>query len=80
MAAHAPESEQQELHHRVPQCLLRLRERADAHPKLDGEGLQLWLDYELEALRARNCRSTTGNERMRTLLEIGSSDPFRPNW
>jgi hypothetical protein len=29
---------------------LRLRDRADAHPQLDGEGLQLWLDYELEAL------------------------------
>ena len=42
---------QEELHHRVPQCLLRLRDRADAHPQLDGEGLQLWLDYELEALR-----------------------------
>src|SRR4051812_37092079 len=50
MAAHAPTSGRQELHHRVPQCLLRLRDRADAHPELDGEGLQLWLDFELEAL------------------------------
>ena len=50
MAAHVPASGPQELHHRVPQCLLRLRDRADAHPELDGEGLQLWLDYELEAL------------------------------
>ena len=41
----------QEIHQRVPQCLLRLRDRADAHPELDGEGIQLWLDYELEALR-----------------------------
>jgi len=40
-----------EVHHTVPQYLLRLRDRADAHPQLDGEGLQLWLDYELEALR-----------------------------
>lgn len=40
-----------EVHHRLPRCLLRLRERAEEHPALDGEGLQRWLDYELEALR-----------------------------
>jgi hypothetical protein len=40
-----------EVHHRVPRCLLRLRERAEAHTELDGEGLGLWMDYELEALR-----------------------------
>lgn len=51
MATHAPTSERQEVHHSVPQCLLRLRDRADAHHEFDGEGLQLWLDYELEALR-----------------------------
>ena len=51
MAAPAPMRGAQEVHHAVPQCLLRLRDRADAHPELDGEGLQLWLDYELEALR-----------------------------
>lgn len=39
-----------EIHHQVPCCLLRLRERAEEHPALDGEGLQRWLDYELEAL------------------------------
>jgi hypothetical protein len=50
MAAHAPVSGQEEIHHRVPQCLLRLRDRVEAHPELDGEGLQLWLDYELEVL------------------------------
>ena len=37
-------------HHRVPRCLLRLRDRAEAHTELDGEGLALWMDYELEAL------------------------------
>ena len=51
MAAHASMRGTQEGHHRVPQCLLRLRDQADAHPQLDGEGLQLWLDYEHEALR-----------------------------
>ncbi len=51
MAAHVPASERQEIHHAVPQCLLRLRDRADTHHEFDGEGIQLWLDYELEALR-----------------------------
>ena len=41
-----------EVHHEVPRCLLRLRERADRHPEpLSGEGIQLWLDYETEAMR-----------------------------
>jgi hypothetical protein len=43
-------TERVELHHRVPRCLLKLRERADAGA-LDGEGFQAWLDYEHEALR-----------------------------
>jgi hypothetical protein len=30
---------------------LRLRDRADAHEEFDGESLQLWLDYELVAMR-----------------------------
>ena len=52
MAAHVPaRSGRQEVHHAVPRCLLRLRDRADAHQEFDGEGIQLWLDYELEALR-----------------------------
>ena len=51
MTAHASMRGTQEGHHRVPQCLLGLRERADAHPDLDGEGLQLWLNYEHEAMR-----------------------------
>ena len=59
MAAHTPaRSGRQEIHHRVPQCLLRLRDRADAHEEYDGEGIQLWLDYELEALRTEVCGST----------------------
>ena len=38
-------------HHAVPQCLLTLRDWAYAHEEFDGEGIQLWLDYELETLR-----------------------------
>ena len=39
-----------EIHHTVPRCLLRLRDRADAAP-LDGEGIELWLEFEYEAMR-----------------------------
>jgi hypothetical protein len=41
-----------EVHHRVTRCVLRLRDRADAcADPLSAEGLALWMDYELEALR-----------------------------
>ncbi len=41
-----------EIHHRVPRCLLRLRDRADAAPfDVDGEGIELWLEFEFEAMR-----------------------------
>ncbi len=39
-----------EIHHTVPQYLLRLRDRADAAP-FDGEGIELWLEFEYEAMR-----------------------------
>jgi hypothetical protein len=50
MAAYAPAARRHEVHHSVPRCLLRFRDRAAAHEEFDGEGVQLWLDYELEAL------------------------------
>ena len=41
-----------EVHHQVARCVLRLRERADAcADPLSAEGLDLWMNYELEALR-----------------------------
>ena len=39
-----------EVHHEVPRCLLRLRERAEA-AGLTGEGIELALEYEHEARR-----------------------------
>ncbi len=51
MAIHG--ASRQEIRHSIQGCLLRLMDQADAHPELDGEGLQLWLEYELEALRPR---------------------------
>jgi hypothetical protein len=41
-----------EVHHRVARCVLGLRDKADAcADPLSAEGLALWMDYELEALR-----------------------------
>ncbi len=41
-----------ELHHRVPQCLLGLYDRAAFHyGDEDCEGIQLWLEFEWEAMR-----------------------------
>ncbi len=39
-----------EIHHTIPRCLLRLRHKADS-AALDGEGIELWLEYEHEAMR-----------------------------
>jgi hypothetical protein len=39
-----------EIHHTIPRCLLRLRDRAEG-ATLDGEGIEMWLQYEHEAMR-----------------------------
>ncbi len=39
-----------EVHHRAPRCLLGLRDRADA-AGFTGEGIELAMDYEHEAMR-----------------------------
>jgi hypothetical protein len=46
----AQPSTRSEIHHTIPQCLLRLREKAE-DAALDGEGIELWLEYEHEAMR-----------------------------
>lgn len=46
-----PATAPREVHHRVPRCVLRLRDQADAcADPLSAESLALWMDYELEAL------------------------------
>jgi hypothetical protein len=47
MAAHNAEN-----HHAAPRCLLTLHERANGSP-LDGEGIQAWVEWEIEAMRWR---------------------------
>ena len=47
MAAH-----KREYHHAAPRCLLTLHERANG-TELDGEGIQAWVEWEIEAMRWR---------------------------
>jgi len=42
-----------ELHHATPRCLVPLHERANEGTQLDGEGIQAWLEWEMEAMRWR---------------------------
>jgi hypothetical protein len=39
-----------EVHHAAPRCLIKLHERAHA-AELDGEGIEAWLEWEIEAMR-----------------------------
>ena len=41
-----------EVHHAAPRCLLALHEKANG-TSLDGEGIQAWLEWEMEAMRWR---------------------------
>jgi hypothetical protein len=47
MSAHNPE-----VHHSAPRCLLTLHEKANGS-SLDGEGIQAWVEWEIEAMRWR---------------------------
>jgi len=42
-----------EVHHAAPRCLLYLHERANGTADLDGEAIQAWVEWELEAMRWR---------------------------
>ena len=46
------EAQEREAHHAVARRLLRLHERANG-TRLDGEGIQAWLEWEWEATRWR---------------------------
>ena len=41
-----------ELHHEAPRCLISLHEKANG-TSLDGEGIQAWVEWEMEAMRWR---------------------------
>ena len=42
----------EELHHAAPRCLISLHEKANG-TSLDGEGIQAWVEREVEAMRWR---------------------------
>ena len=48
MAARKPE-----VHHAAPRCLVSLHERANRNGELAGEGIQAWVECEMEAMRWR---------------------------
>lgn len=39
-----------EIHHRIPQILIRLWDEANAHATVDAASMQAWMDWEMEAL------------------------------
>ena len=41
-----------ELHHAAPRCLISLYEKANG-TSLDAEGIQAWVEWEMEAMRWR---------------------------
>ncbi len=41
-----------ERHHAAPRCLISLHEKAN-NGSLDGEGIQAWVEWEMEAMRWR---------------------------
>jgi hypothetical protein len=43
---------EEEIHPAAPRCLISLHEKANGS-SLDGEGIQAWLEWEMEAMRWR---------------------------
>ena len=64
-----------EVHHRIPQCLLRLRDKADAAP-LDGQGIELWLKFEAEAMHY-GVDPGISREDLAALIESSTVSPER---
>ena len=69
MAARKPDT-----HHVVLRCLLALHEKAHG-TELDGEGIQAWLEWEMEALR---WGVSTGISRDELEALVGSSEVSQP--
>jgi hypothetical protein len=58
-----------ELHHAAPRCLLTLHERANGTTSLDGEAIQAWVEWELEAMRWRVPVEISADD-LRALVEV----------
>lgn len=46
------DAQRREIPYPVPRCLLKLHEKANG-TELDGEGIQAWIEWEMEAMRWR---------------------------
>src|SRR5215212_11227115 len=57
-----------EVHHAAPRCLLSLHERANG-TSLTGEGIQAWVEWELEAMRWRVPVEISRDD-LRALVEV----------
>jgi len=58
-----------EVHHAAPRCLLTLHERANGSTTLDGEAIQAWVEWELEAMRWRVPVEISSDD-LRALVEV----------
>jgi hypothetical protein len=58
-----------EVHHAAPRCLLSLHQRANGTTDLDGEAIQAWVEWELEAMRWRVPIEISRDD-LRALVEV----------
>jgi hypothetical protein len=64
-----------EIHHRSPQCLLRMRDRAVV-ADLDGASIEAWLEYEAECLRV-GIDPDVGREELSALIDASTVELSR---
>jgi hypothetical protein len=62
-----------EQHHAAPRCLISLHEKANG-TSLDGEGIQAWVEWEMEAMRWRVPVEISRGD-LETLVEASSLRP-----
>ena len=69
-------SRKPEIHHGVPRCLLILHENAhgtESHgTELDGEGIQAWVEWEMEAMRL-GVPIDISREKLEALVDRGTA-------
>ena len=67
----------EELHHAAPRCLVSLHEKANG-TSLDGEGIQAWVEWEMEAVRWRVPVEISRDD-LEALVEASSLGPESRN-
>ena len=66
------------LHHAASRCLISLHEKANG-TSLDGEGIQAWVEWEMEAMRWR-VPVEISREDLDALVEASSLGPESRNY